>query len=114
MDNVNCLGNESSLMDCAHGDGKTCGPGDGAGVVCFNHLGKLKHLLIGKLFVLFTDFSIRLEDGNASYKGNVFIGHYSVCSDGWDIRDANVACRMLGYIHFLHLDKFYSFEIQPG
>ena len=44
----------------------------------------------------FLDFAIRLEDGDAPHKGNVFIGYYSVCSDGWDIRDANVACKMMG------------------
>merc|ERR1719318_533772 len=81
MDNVNCLGNESSLLECSHSDGKNCGPGNAAGVVCFDH----------------NDFAIRLEDGETPNKGNVFIGHYSVCSDGWDIRDANVACKMLGY-----------------
>jgi len=81
MDNVHCLGNESALLDCSHGPGNSCLPGDAAGVVCFNHL----------------DFAIRLEDGDAPHKGNVFIGYYSVCSDGWDIRDANVACKMMGY-----------------
>jgi hypothetical protein len=57
MDNVNCLGNETSLLECSHSDGKSCGPGNAAGVVCFDHNGifNLSHSFLnsGYLFQIF-------------------------------------------------------------
>ena len=45
--------------------------------------------------------SIRLVGGNSANKGHVdiyFLGHWgSVCSYNWDLLDATVACRQLGY-----------------
>ena len=34
LDNVKCVGNESSLNDCPHLDDDDCDFGEGAGVVC--------------------------------------------------------------------------------
>ena len=36
MDNVECKGNESSLLDCPHLTKDDCGPDEGAGVICSN------------------------------------------------------------------------------
>ena len=36
MDNVNCIGNETSLLDCTHLTENNCGPTEGAGVICCN------------------------------------------------------------------------------
>ena len=36
MDNVNCIGNETSLLDCTHLTEDNCGPTEGAGVICCN------------------------------------------------------------------------------
>ena len=45
---------------------------------------------------------IRLVDGPAANIGRVEIclnGVWgSVCDDGWDVRDAQVVCRQLGYV----------------
>lgn len=44
---------------------------------------------------------VRLQDGTAPWNGRVEVcmdGKWgSVCSDMWDDRDAEVACRQLGY-----------------
>eukprot|EP00057_Strongylocentrotus_purpuratus_P019283 XP_011673757.1 PREDICTED: deleted in malignant brain tumors 1 protein-like [Strongylocentrotus purpuratus] len=44
---------------------------------------------------------IRLIGGPDSYSGRVEVGYHgvwgTVCDDGWDIQDAEVVCRMLGF-----------------
>uniref|UniRef100_A0A9J8A2K5 Soluble scavenger receptor cysteine-rich domain-containing protein SSC5D n=1 Tax=Cyprinus carpio carpio TaxID=630221 RepID=A0A9J8A2K5_CYPCA len=81
MDNVNCNGTESSLMDC-----KTLGWGihncvhsEDAGVICEDY--------------------IRLINGADSCSGRVEVLHDgqwgTVCDDGWDQTDAAVVCRDL-------------------
>ncbi|KAK3090315.1 hypothetical protein FSP39_010872, partial [Pinctada imbricata] len=44
---------------------------------------------------------IRLVDGDNDYSGRVELNYYGewgvICDDGWDLKDAGVACRMLGY-----------------
>jgi len=44
---------------------------------------------------------VRLVDGRGDYEGNVEIYHMdkwgSVCDDEWDMREASVVCRQLGY-----------------
>ena len=82
MDNVHCNGSENSLFDCPHDASDNCGPTDGAGVVCTN--------------ISTTNFPIELRGGSNSNEGNLFIYNLPVCDDYWDLRDAYVACRMLG------------------
>ena len=55
---------------------------------------------------------VDLRGGNVPTEGNVFVDGQPVCDDSWDLSDAVVTCRMLGYI-ILPADKLqYLFILQ--
>nr|XP_054763722.1 deleted in malignant brain tumors 1 protein-like [Lytechinus pictus] len=91
LDNVGCIGSEETLFDCNHGglSVHNCGHIEDAGVVC------------GYSNYLNTMANIRLVGTESPFKGRVEIHHNNqwgtVCDDGWDINDARVVCRQLGY-----------------
>ena len=84
MDNVQCIGTESSLVDCPfRGWGShQCNHDQDAGVKCIG--------------------DIRLADGLRPGEGRVEVLHNgtwgTVCNNSsWNFPDGNVACRQLGY-----------------
>merc|ERR1712002_813480 len=42
-------------------------------------------------------YDIRLVGGYSEREGNVLVNGQPICDDSWDMDDANVACRMLGF-----------------
>ena len=62
--------------------------------------------------------AIRLADGIGSHEGRVEIFHDNmwgtVCDDGWDLQDATVVCRQLGYPSALEAVAFATFGQGSG
>ncbi|XP_077975564.1 scavenger receptor cysteine-rich domain superfamily protein-like [Styela clava] len=83
LNNVNCDGNEVSLDQCAHNGWGShfCSHDDDAAVECLS--------------------TVRIVGGNEINEGRVEIYHEgiwgTICDDSWDINDAEVVCRMLGF-----------------
>eukprot|EP00057_Strongylocentrotus_purpuratus_P010407 XP_011664881.1 PREDICTED: soluble scavenger receptor cysteine-rich domain-containing protein SSC5D-like [Strongylocentrotus purpuratus] len=88
LDNVQCMGTELNLTDCLH-DGfmmHNCQTNEDAGVICQT---------------ADNSYTIRLVDGNVASEGRVEVVYNdewgTICDDDWDIDDARVICRQLGY-----------------
>eukprot|EP00092_Neocalanus_flemingeri_P030752 GFUD01033395.1.p1 GENE.GFUD01033395.1~~GFUD01033395.1.p1 ORF type:complete len:725 (+),score=108.76 GFUD01033395.1:33-2207(+) len=81
FDDVNCDGSEETLFDCSYKSIDNCESTEGAGVIC----------------LATTTVAIELRGGSVPSEGNLFVNDKPVCDDSWDISDAMVACRMLGY-----------------
>eukprot|EP00057_Strongylocentrotus_purpuratus_P016533 XP_011671007.1 PREDICTED: neurotrypsin-like [Strongylocentrotus purpuratus] len=84
LDNVNCVGNEASIMDCPMNDigDEDCTHSEDAGVIC-----RVPVRLAGS--------------GSSANQGRVEVyaeGQWgTVCDDHWGQEDANVVCRQLGF-----------------
>ena len=60
----------------------------------------------------------RLLDGDYTWQGRVEINYNntwgSVCDDAWDVEDANVVCRQLGFIRAVSAPRFSPFGQSSG
>eukprot|EP00057_Strongylocentrotus_purpuratus_P030837 XP_782850.3 PREDICTED: deleted in malignant brain tumors 1 protein-like [Strongylocentrotus purpuratus] len=85
LDNVNCTGSESNIAFCQHNGylSHNCEHRQDAGVTCDGIV------------------PVRLVDGASPNGGRVEVNYQgswgTICDDSWDIKDATVVCRMLGY-----------------
>ncbi|XP_060590612.1 deleted in malignant brain tumors 1 protein-like isoform X2 [Ruditapes philippinarum] len=88
LDNVRCTGNESSIEYCRHNNWgvSNCDHSEDVGVLCDTAA---------------TNVRARLVDGSSTSNGRVEIFYNNtwgtVCDDGFNINDAKVICRMMGF-----------------
>ncbi|KAJ8026067.1 Deleted in malignant brain tumors 1 protein [Holothuria leucospilota] len=86
---LDCHGNETDLVSCARSADYICDHTEDAGVIC-------EQSNFAK------DFPVRLMGAiGTPYSGRVEVlveGQWgTICDNEWDIRDANVVCRQLGF-----------------
>jgi len=91
MDDVHCLGNETSLLDCHHKKSNNCGKSEAAGVVC-------TALSVNLPERCYQPRTVCVYGGFEEGKGNLYYGGLPVCDNGFDTLDAFVACRSMGFI----------------
>ncbi|KAJ8047945.1 hypothetical protein HOLleu_00070 [Holothuria leucospilota] len=90
MDDVQCIGNENFLKECNHSQfgEHDCTHSEDAGVICGVDTDRVIE-------------NVRLVDGFSDSSGRtevLFNGTWgTVCVFEWDLADANVVCRQLGY-----------------
>ena len=116
LDNVQCQGHESSVINCSHSGlgvvNTYCDHSDDVGVQC---VGKYKlfgtecydymycvHIIhAASRFAACTDGQLHLVGGSSENEGRVEICYENqwgtVCDNGWSAEDVKVVCRQLGF-----------------
>ena len=122
LDDVQCSGSETSLLQCPHSSIDNCGHYEDAGLRCSGDvnspspLNKIK-AAINLHNYFFTEScsvegAVRLVGGQTNNEGRVeycSVGVWvSVCALTWDVSDATVVCRELGYATIGTQDNFYT------
>ena len=117
LDNLYCLGNESSLINCSHrGLGVIstyCDHHDDVGVQCIGKCENFNLILSTLIFanpceiIIANDVDdcshgqLRLVGGSSENEGRVEICYQNrwgtICDNGWSSEDAKVVCRQLGF-----------------
>ncbi|XP_068745094.1 scavenger receptor cysteine-rich type 1 protein M160-like [Montipora capricornis] len=91
MSEVQCVGTEKTLQQCQYSDMVNSRGRYGVGVVCKSH-----YFYTGDI-----DIPIRLQGSMLPNTGRVEVFYAgvwgSISSDNWDMNDATVVCRQLGY-----------------
>ncbi|XP_078589313.1 scavenger receptor cysteine-rich type 1 protein M130-like [Branchiostoma floridae x Branchiostoma japonicum] len=101
LDNLACEGSETNIEHCSHNGYRIhdCYHGEDAGVVCSEDI-------------------LRLVGGSSSSEGRVKVYHDgqwgTVCDDGFNINDANVICRQLGYASAVEARPEAAFGVGSG
>ncbi|WAQ97274.1 NETR-like protein [Mya arenaria] len=102
LDEVECTGEEMSLMDCPSSNWgvSNCDHAEDAGAFCSNDLPQLPTLPPDEIGPV-GPVVVQLVDGPDASAGRVELivegRQGTICDDEWDNNDATVICRMMGY-----------------
>ena len=102
--NFQCNGTETRLRDCPYTMQNTCTHSADAGVTCVSELYKFRfgvsHIM-SFITTVCPSGDVRLVGGSVADEGRVELclnnAWGTICDDGFDVNDANVICRQLGY-----------------
>ena len=102
LDDLQCTGEETRLDQCPHTSPHDCSHDEDVWVLC------------GEPVADREEGDLRLVGGSAPSEGRLEILHDhhwgTVCDDEFDARDADVACRQLGY---MSASEFFGFSRNP-
>lgn len=124
---VFCYGDEGRLIDCDYyGWDVPCSSGV-VELTCEGTIHTIGMLVcstynnnfhISTLDNTITQCQSRLLDGDYTWQGRVEINYNntwgSVCDDVWDVEDANVVCRQLGFVRAISAPRFSPFGQSSG